>query len=75
MERRLADAARAVPGVRRARVQIGRRDDRWQPRIRATGDPAARSEIEFAVRRELHRLTAPRPARIEIRLLPPRRPA
>ncbi|MDG4810227.1 DUF6286 domain-containing protein [Micromonospora sp. WMMD1120] len=75
VERRLADAARAVPGVRHARVQVGRRDGRWQPRVRATGDPAARAEVEFAVRRELHRLTAPRPGRIDVRLLPSRRPA
>lgn len=75
VERRLADAASAVPGVRRARVRVRRRGGQWHPRVRATGDPAARAEIEFAVHQELHRLTAPRPARIDVRLLPRRRPA
>ncbi|MGC4869133.1 DUF6286 domain-containing protein [Micromonospora sp. DT53] len=75
VERRLADAASAVPGVRRARVRVRRRGGQWRPRVRATGDPAARAEIEFAVHQELHRLTAPRPARIDVRLLPRRRPA
>ncbi|MFE9189828.1 DUF6286 domain-containing protein [Micromonospora sp. NPDC007208] len=75
VERRLADAASAVPGVLRARVRVRRRGGQWRPRVRATGDPAARAEIEFAVHQELHRLTAPRPARIDVRLLPRRRPA
>ncbi|MET8094187.1 DUF6286 domain-containing protein [Micromonospora sp. NPDC005220] len=75
VERRLADAASAVPGVCRARVRVRRRGGQWRPRVRATGDLAARAEIEFAVRQELHRLTAPRPARIDVRLLPRRRPA
>lgn len=75
VERRLADAARAVPGVRRARVHVRRRGGQWRPRVRATGDPAARAEIEFAVHQELHRLTAPRPGRIDVRLLPRRRTA
>ncbi|MER7591626.1 DUF6286 domain-containing protein [Micromonospora sp. NPDC127501] len=75
VERRLADAASAVPGVRRARVRVRRRGGQWRPRVRATGDPAARAEIEFAVHQELRHLTAPRPARIDVRLLPRRRPA
>lgn len=75
VERRLADAASAVPGVRRATVRVRRRGGQWRPRVRATGDPAARAEIEFAVHQELHRLTAPRPGRIDVRLLPRRRPA
>jgi hypothetical protein len=75
VERRLADAAEAVPGVRRATVRVHRRGGQWCPRVRATGDPAARAEIELAVHQELHRLTAPRPARIDVRLLPRRRPA
>ncbi|MEU7586581.1 DUF6286 domain-containing protein [Micromonospora sp. NPDC049230] len=75
VERRLADAAGAVPGVRRARVRVRRRGGQWRPRVRATGDPAARAEIEYAVRQELHRLTAPRPGRIDVRLQPRRRPA
>ncbi|RQX16986.1 hypothetical protein DDE19_13130 [Micromonospora ureilytica] len=75
VERRLADAVSAVPGIRRARVRVRRRGGQWRPRVRATGDPAARVEIEFAVHQELHRLTAPRPARIDVRLLPQRRPA
>ncbi|PWR04982.1 hypothetical protein DKT68_29400 [Micromonospora acroterricola] len=75
VERRLADAAATVPGVRQARVRVRRRGDQWRPRIRATGDPAARAEVEFAVRQELHRLAAPRTGRIEIRLLPQGRPA
>ncbi|MFI6781218.1 DUF6286 domain-containing protein [Micromonospora sp. NPDC050276] len=75
VERRLADAASAVPGVRHARVRVRRRGGQWRPRVRATGDPATRAEIEFAVHQELHRLTAPRPGRIDVRLLPRRRPA
>ncbi|GAB3935978.1 hypothetical protein GCM10027614_11740 [Micromonospora vulcania] len=75
MERRLADAAGAVPGVRRARVRIRRRGTQWHPRVRASGDPAARAEVEFAVHQELHRLAAPRTGRIDVRLLPLRRPA
>ncbi|MBQ1031770.1 DUF6286 domain-containing protein [Micromonospora parva] len=75
VERRLADAAAAVPGVRRARARLRRHHGQWRPRIRASGDPAARAEIEFAVHQELHRLTAPRPARVDVRLLPRRRPA
>ncbi len=75
VERRLTDAASAVPGVRRARARLRRHDGQWRPRVRATGDPAARAEIEFAVHQELHRLTAPRPARVDVRLLPRRRTA
>lgn len=73
LERRLARAVRAVPSIRRARVRIRRRGDNWRPRITATGDPAARADVEFAVHRELDRLAAPRPGRIEVRLLPVRR--
>ncbi|MEU7611342.1 DUF6286 domain-containing protein [Micromonospora sp. NPDC049204] len=75
VERRLADAASAVPGVRRARVRVRRRGGQWRPRVRATGDPAARAEIEYAVHQELHRLTAPRSGHIDVRLQPRRRPA
>ncbi|MCG5470030.1 Asp23/Gls24 family envelope stress response protein [Micromonospora sp. LAH09] len=75
VERRLTEAAATVPGVRRARVRIRRRGDQWRPRVRATGDPAARAEVEFAVRQELRQLASPRAGRIEIRLLPRRRPA
>ncbi|MCO1594999.1 hypothetical protein M8C17_07460 [Micromonospora sp. RHAY321] len=75
VERRLADAAGAVPGVRRARVRVRRRGDQWHPRVRATGDPTARAEVEFAVRHELGRLVAHDAGRIEIRLLPQGRPA
>ncbi|WBB69009.1 DUF6286 domain-containing protein [Micromonospora sp. WMMD812] len=72
VERRLAVAVRSVPGVRRARVRIRRRGAEWRPRVVATGDPAARPEVEFAVHQELHRLAAPRPGRIDVRLLPRR---
>ncbi|WUR57098.1 Asp23/Gls24 family envelope stress response protein [Micromonospora chokoriensis] len=75
VERRLTDAAGTVPGVRRARVRVRRRGDQWRPRVHATGDPAAHAEVEFAVRQELRRLAAPRTGRVEIRLLPRRRPA
>ncbi|MFF4874503.1 Asp23/Gls24 family envelope stress response protein [Micromonospora sp. NPDC000668] len=75
VERRLADAARAVPGVHRARVRVRRRGDQWRPRVRASGDPATRAEVEFAVHQELHRLAAQRTGRIEVRLLPGGRPA
>ncbi|MFI6269540.1 Asp23/Gls24 family envelope stress response protein [Micromonospora zamorensis] len=75
LERRLTEAAATVPGVRQARVRIRRHGDQWRPRVRATGDPAARAEVEFAVRQELRQLASPRAGRIEIRLLPRRRPA
>ncbi|MEV4203057.1 DUF6286 domain-containing protein [Micromonospora globbae] len=67
-ERRLAAAAGSVPGVHRARVRVRRRGGHWWPRVVATGDPATRAEVEFAVRQELHRLTAYRPDRVEVRL-------
>ncbi|MEU8300684.1 DUF6286 domain-containing protein [Micromonospora sp. NPDC048909] len=73
VERRLTVAVRSVPGVRRARVRIHRRGAEWRPRVTATGDPAARDEVEFAVHQELHRLAAPRPGRIDVRLLGHRR--
>ncbi|GAA2182864.1 hypothetical protein GCM10009848_02460 [Micromonospora lupini] len=75
VERRLTDAADTVPGVRATRVRVRRHGDRWRPRLRATGDPAARAEVEFAVRQELRQLASPRAERVEIRLLPRRRPA
>ncbi|MFI7607827.1 DUF6286 domain-containing protein [Micromonospora sp. NPDC049366] len=68
VERRLSAAAGSVPGVRRARVRIRRRGTQWRPRVVATGDPAARDEVEFAVHQELHRLAVPGPARIDVRL-------
>ncbi|MFG2107449.1 DUF6286 domain-containing protein [Micromonospora chersina] len=73
VERRLARAVRSVPSVRRARVRVRRRGDAWRPRVTATGDPAARADVEFALRRELDRLTAPRRDPIEVRLVPARR--
>ncbi|SCG67978.1 hypothetical protein [Micromonospora inositola] len=75
VERRLARAVRSVPSVRRARVRIRRRGDAWRPRVTATGDPAARSDVEFAVHRELDRLAAPTRGRVEVRLVPARRAA
>ncbi|MFE9655083.1 hypothetical protein [Micromonospora sp. NPDC006431] len=73
MERRLARAVYAVPSVRRARVRLRRRGDSWRPRVTATADPAARADVEFALRRELDRLATPRRGRIDVRLLPARR--
>jgi hypothetical protein len=73
VERRLARAACAVPSVRRARVRLRRRGDAWRPRVSAIGDPAARADVEFALRRELDRLAAPHRDRIEVRLVPARR--
>ncbi|MEU8179547.1 Asp23/Gls24 family envelope stress response protein [Micromonospora sp. NPDC049044] len=75
VERRLTDAADTVPGVRGTRVRVRRHGDRWRPRLRATGDPAARAEVEFAVRQELRQLASPRADRADVRLLPHRRPA
>ncbi|MEV1113275.1 MULTISPECIES: Asp23/Gls24 family envelope stress response protein [unclassified Micromonospora] len=75
VERRLTEAVDTVPGVRRTRVRVRRHGDRWWPRLHATGDPAARAEVEFAVRQELRRLARPRVDRVEIRLLPSRGPA
>lgn len=72
VERRLTDAVDTVPGVHRARVRLRRHRDRWRPRLRAAGDPAARAEVEFAMRHEWRRLTRPRVDRAEIRLLPSR---
>ncbi|MGV9213363.1 Asp23/Gls24 family envelope stress response protein [Micromonospora sp. RB23] len=75
VERRLTEAVDTVPGVRRTRVRVRRHGDRWRPRLHATGDPAARAEVEFAVRQELRRLARPRVDRVEIRLVPARGPA
>jgi hypothetical protein len=75
VERRLTDAADTVPGVRRTRVRVRRDGDRWRSRVRATGDPAARAEVEYAVRQELRQLSAPRADRVDLRLLPGGRPA
>ncbi|WP_433121212.1 Asp23/Gls24 family envelope stress response protein [Micromonospora sp. CA-246542] len=75
VERRLTEAVDTVPGVRRTRARVRRHSDRWRPRLHATGDPAARAEVEFAVRQELRRLARPHVDRVEIRLLPSRRPA
>ncbi|MET8253171.1 Asp23/Gls24 family envelope stress response protein [Micromonospora sp. NPDC005197] len=75
VERRLTDAADTVPGVRGTRVRVRRHGDRWRPRLRATGDPAARAEVEFAVRQELRQLASPRADHVDVRLLPRRRPA
>lgn len=74
VERRLARTVRSVPSVRRARVRVRRRGEAWRPRVTATGDPAARADVEFALRRELERLAVPGPGRIEVRLVPSRRP-
>lgn len=68
VQRRLAGAARAVPGVRRTRVRIHRGGAGWRSRVTATGDPTARAAVEFAVRQELDRLAAPLPARVDVRL-------
>ncbi|WP_052744830.1 hypothetical protein [Micromonospora sp. HK10] len=73
VERRLARTVRSVPSIRRARVRVRRRGEAWRPRVTATGDPAARADVEFALRRELERLAAPAPGRIEVRLVPSRR--
>ncbi len=73
VERRLARAARTVPGVRRARVRVRPHGDAWRPRVTATGDPSARADVEFTLRRELDRLAAPRRGAVEVRLLPARR--
>ncbi|WP_405432554.1 Asp23/Gls24 family envelope stress response protein [Micromonospora sp. NBC_00617] len=75
VERRLTDAADTVPGVRGTRVRVRRHGDRWRPRLRANGDPAARAEVEFAVRQELRQLASPRADHVDVRLLPHRRPA
>ncbi|MEK8105408.1 hypothetical protein NKG94_09960 [Micromonospora sp. M12] len=61
VERRLADAARAVPGVRRARSGSDAAVVSGAPGPRDRR-PGGRAEIEFAVHQELHRLTAPAPA-------------
>ncbi|MFY1615316.1 Asp23/Gls24 family envelope stress response protein [Micromonospora sp. WMMD736] len=75
VERRLTDAVDTVPGVRRTRVRVRRDGDRWRPRLRTTGDPAARAEVEFAVRQELRHLAAPGVDRVDLRLLPGGPPA
>ncbi|MGC4856047.1 Asp23/Gls24 family envelope stress response protein [Micromonospora sp. DT4] len=75
VERRLTAAADTVPGVRRTRVRVRRDGDRWRSRVRATGDPAARAEVEFAVCQELRQLATSRADRVDLRLLPGGRPA
>ncbi|WP_410809140.1 Asp23/Gls24 family envelope stress response protein [Micromonospora sp. 067-2] len=75
LERRLAETTDTVPGVRRARVRVRRRGDQWRPRVRASGDPAAHAEVEFAVRQELQRLAAPGTGQVDILLRSGGRPS
>jgi hypothetical protein len=64
-ERRLADAAAAVVGVRRARVRV-RRGGTWRPRVRAAGDPATAPAVRDTVERELDALAAPQVAHRDV---------
>ena len=59
LEQRLTAAARAVPGVRRARVRLRRDAAGWRPRLRVECDRTVRPAVEAAVRHELGWLTAP----------------
>ena len=59
LEQRLTAAARAVPGVRRARVRLHHEAAGWRPRLRIECDREVRPAAEAAVRHELGWLTAP----------------
>ena len=69
VERQLASSVDEVPGVRSASVRIRRRGRHWRPRIRVVANPAARPEVERAVREELERLAAPRTDAMEVELI------
>jgi hypothetical protein len=58
VERQLAVAADAVPGVASARARVRRDGLGWRTRIRAVGAASARRDVENAIRRELERLGA-----------------
>jgi hypothetical protein len=73
LERRLARAAAAVPGVTAARARIRRCGAGWRPRIRALGDPSVRCVVEDAIRSELDRLAAPTTGPVDIDVLRTRR--
>jgi hypothetical protein len=73
LERRLAGAADRVPGVTDAQARIRRNGNAWRSWIRAVGDPAARPQVESAIRQEFDRLAVPPTAQLEINLLRERR--
>jgi hypothetical protein len=58
VERQLASAADAVPGVASARARVRRDGIGWRARIRAVGADSSRSAVENAIRREMERLGA-----------------
>ncbi|MGX7672875.1 DUF6286 domain-containing protein [Plantactinospora sp. DSM 117369] len=58
VERQLATAANAVPGVESASARVRREGLGWRTRIRAVGDASVSMAVEFTVRRELERLGA-----------------
>lgn len=57
-ERALASAAQGQPGIAAATVRLRERRGTWRPAVTAFGDPAARPQVEAAVRGELARLAA-----------------
>ncbi len=73
VERRLAAAVDALPGVSVASARFRRHGSDWRARIRAIGDPTARPAVENAVRQELDRLAAPPPQQVGIDLIPGRK--
>ncbi len=56
VERQLAMAADAVPGVASASARVRRDGLGWRTRIRAVGEVSAGTRVETAIRHELERL-------------------
>lgn len=58
VERQLATAAGAVPGVASARARVRREGIGWWIRLRVVGEISARPAVESSIRGELERLGA-----------------
>jgi len=71
VERRLAMAADAVPGVASANARVRRDGIGWRTRIRAVGADSSRSEVENAIRRELARLGASADDHVGVKMVRP----
>lgn len=71
VERQLAAAANAVPGVAAASARVRRDGIGWRTRIRAAGDTAVGPEVETAIRHELERLGAAPDDRLRVEMIRP----
>jgi hypothetical protein len=68
VEHRLAAAAERVPGIHDARARVRGRTRRWRAAVTATGDRAARPDVEQSLRAELERMAAPQTVRLGVSL-------